>query len=106
MENLEKLLEKNRYKKYHFIEVMNCKGGCVGGGGQPLTAIPKLDEIKNKRADGLYNIDRKRAVRSAHDNKELKMLYKEYLKQPLSETSLKLLHTSYYDKSVLLNDKN
>ena len=106
MENLEKLLEKNRYKKYHFIEVMNCKGGCVGGGGQPLGAIPKLDEIKNKRAEGLYNIDKSRAVRSAHDNKELKQLYKEYLKQPLSEVSLKLLHTSYSDNSNLLNDKN
>ena len=31
---------------------------------------------------------------------------KEYLKQPLSEISLKLLHTSYSDKSNLLNDKN
>ena len=49
MENLEKLLEDNRFKKYHFIEVMNCKGGCVGGGGQPLGMIPKLDEIKKKR---------------------------------------------------------
>ena len=106
LENLEKLLEKNRYKKYHFIEVMNCRGGCVGGGGQPLAAIPKLDEVKNKRAEGLYDIDKKRAVRSAHDNKELKMLYKEYLKHPLSEKSFNLLHTSYTDKSNLLNDKN
>ena len=50
MENLEKLLENNEYKKYHFIEVMNCKGGCIGGGGQPLCAIPKLEEIKKKRS--------------------------------------------------------
>ena len=57
MENLEKLLEKDRYKKYHFIEVMNCKGGCVGGGGQPLNTIPKMDEIKKVRLEGLYNID-------------------------------------------------
>ena len=21
---------------YHFIEVMNCSGGCVNGGGQPI----------------------------------------------------------------------
>ena len=105
MENLEKLLEKDRYKKYHFIEVMNCKGGCVGGGGQPLTAIPKLEQIKEKRSNGLYDIDKKRVVRSAHDNKELKLLYKEYLKQPLSEISLKMLHTSYSDKSNLLSDK-
>ena len=25
-------------KKYHFIEVMNCKGGCVGG---PKAIIPR-----------------------------------------------------------------
>lgn len=24
--------------KYHFIEIMACPGGCIGGGGQPLTA--------------------------------------------------------------------
>lgn len=105
MENLEKLLENDRYKKYHFIEVMNCKGGCVGGGGQPLTAIPKLEQIKEIRSNGLYDIDKKRVIRCAHDNKELKQLYKEFLKQPLSEKSLKLLHTSYTDKSNLLSDK-
>lgn len=26
-------VDKNRY---HFIEVMNCPGGCVNGGGQPV----------------------------------------------------------------------
>ena len=105
MENLEKLLLNDRYKKYHFIEVMNCKGGCVGGGGQPLCQIPKLDQVKKQRADGLYAIDKKRVKRSAHDNNELKILYKEYLKNPLSEKSLSLLHTSYSDKSHLLNNK-
>ncbi|AQW80831.1 [Fe-Fe] hydrogenase large subunit C-terminal domain-containing protein [Campylobacter pinnipediorum] len=25
--------------KYHFIEVMNCPGGCVNGGGQPVQAM-------------------------------------------------------------------
>lgn len=105
LENLEKLLENDRYKKYHFIEVMNCKGGCVGGGGQPLCAIPKMDEVKQKRSGGLYNIDKNRVVRGAHDNNELKVLYKEFLQRPLSEKSIELLHTSYSDKSHLLNDK-
>lgn len=105
MKNLEKLLENDFYKKFHFIEVMNCKGGCVGGGGQPLCQIPKMDDIKKQRADGLYNIDKKRAIRCAHDNKELKTLYKDYLEKPLSERSIKLLHTSFSDKSSLLNDK-
>ncbi len=105
MENLEKLLENDKYKQFHFIEVMNCKGGCVGGGGQPLGQIPKMDEIKQKRSEGLFNIDKQRVKRCAHDNSELKELYREYLKNPLSETSLRLLHTSYSDKSNLLGDK-
>ena len=25
-----------RFKDYHFIEIMCCPGGCIGGGGQPL----------------------------------------------------------------------
>ncbi len=102
LENLEELLKNDRYKKYHFIEVMNCKGGCIGGGGQPLCQITQLDKIRELRAEGLYNIDTKRAVRFAHDNKELKLLYKNYLRKPLSEESFKLLHTSYTDKSYLL----
>ena len=105
MENLEKLLENDYYKKFHFIEVMNCKGGCIGGGGQPLCAIPKLDKIREERSKGISSIDVNRAVRCAHDNKELKILYKEFLKKPLSEKSFKLLHTSYSDKSNLLHDK-
>lgn len=102
LENLEELLKNDYYKKFHFIEVMNCKGGCIGGGGQPLCAIPKLDEIKVKRAEGLYKIDQKRTNKFAHNNKELKMLYKNYLTNPLSKESMKLLHTTYTDKSDLL----
>ncbi len=104
LENLEKLLEGYRYKKYHFIEVMNCKGGCVGGGGQPLCPIKDLDNYRQNRSKGLFEIDSKRAVRCSHDNNELKQLYKNYLKKPLSEDSYKLLHTSYSDKSNLLNE--
>lgn len=106
MENLEELLKDNRYKKYHFIEVMNCKGGCIGGGGQPLCPINQLDKYKVDRSNGLYNTDIKKKVRCAHDNTELKLLYKEYLKKPLSEKSLSLLHTSYSDKSDLLENKH
>ena len=105
LENLEELLKDDRYKKYHFIEVMNCKGGCIGGGGQPLCQITQLEKVREQRSKGLYTIDNNRPVRCAHDNKELKILYKNYLKKPLSEDSFKLLHTSYSDKSNLLHDK-
>ena len=105
MENLEAILKDDYYKKFHFIEVMNCKGGCIGGGGQPLCAIPKLEEVKQQRAEGLYRIDQKRANKFAHNNKELKLLYKNYLKNPLGEKSMTLLHTTFIDNSSLLNEK-
>ena len=37
IKELSKVIEKIklREKDYHFVEVMNCEGGCVGGGGQP-----------------------------------------------------------------------
>lgn len=105
MENLEAILKDNYYKKFHFIEVMNCKGGCIGGGGQPLCAIPKIEEIRKQRSEGLYKIDQKRTNKFAHNNKELKVLYKKYLKNPLGEKSMALLHTSFSDKSGLLNEK-
>ena len=105
MENLEAILKDNYYKKFHFIEVMNCKGGCIGGGGQPLCAIPKIEEIREQRSEGLYKIDQKRTNKFAHNNKELKVLYKKYLKNPLGEKSMALLHTSYSDKIGLLNEK-
>ena len=38
MTNIEPFLKEleNGKLDYHFIEVMNCPGGCIGGGGQPL----------------------------------------------------------------------
>lgn len=106
MRSLEELLENDRYKKYHFIEVMNCKGGCIGGGGQPLCSIPALDDVRKKRMMGLYEADKQRQKRCSHDNPEVKELYKKYLKKPNSEISEKLLHTSYSDKSSLLKREN
>lgn len=40
-ENVVPLLEQviNGTSPYHFIEVMNCPGGCVNGGGQPIHAM-------------------------------------------------------------------
>jgi ferredoxin hydrogenase large subunit len=39
--NVEPLLEevKDGKSPYHFIEVMNCPGGCVNGGGQPINPM-------------------------------------------------------------------
>lgn len=104
MKNLEELLKDNKYKKYHFIEVMNCPGGCIGGGGQPLTNVADYEKIRLKRIEGLYNIDNKCEIKCSQDNPNIRKLYTEYLGKPLSEKSEKLLHTSYNDKSNLLGN--
>jgi NADP-reducing hydrogenase subunit HndD len=74
---------------YHFIEVMTCPGGCVGGGGQPSSG----KETIRKRMEGLYLSDSKRVIRRCHDNPVIHKLYKEYFDAPLSEKAEKYLHT-------------
>jgi NADH-quinone oxidoreductase subunit G/[NiFe] hydrogenase diaphorase moiety small subunit/NADP-reducing hydrogenase subunit HndD len=77
---------------YHFIEIMACPGGCIGGGGQP---IPTNEEIRNKRTQAIYEEDMGMPKRKSHENPEIKKIYKEFLKEPLGEVSHHLLHTTY-----------
>jgi len=78
---------------YHFIEVMTCPGGCVGGGGQPL---PVDDERRRLRAQALYRDDSQvQQFRQSHDNPSIKSLYEHFLREPLGEMSHRLLHTHY-----------
>jgi iron-only hydrogenase group A len=98
--NACKLLDEVRKDpgKYHFIEVMGCPGGCVGGGGQPyaqINTIPLDDEALQKRAQALYDLDRGKTIRRSHDNPDVQKLYKEFLQSPLSAVSHKYLHTHY-----------
>jgi NADH-quinone oxidoreductase subunit G/NADP-reducing hydrogenase subunit HndD len=82
----------------HFIEVMTCPGGCVGGGGQPL-GVDR--EAVQKRMKALYKIDSEEMLRQSHHNKWVKRLYDEYLGAPLGERSHHLLHTHYAQRDVL-----
>ncbi|NOZ45376.1 MAG: 2Fe-2S iron-sulfur cluster binding domain-containing protein [Chlorobi bacterium] len=77
---------------YHFIEIMACPGGCIGGGGQP---IPTNAEIRKKRAEAIYAEDEGKAIRKSHENPEIKQIYEEFLKEPLGHKSHELLHTKY-----------
>jgi NADH-quinone oxidoreductase subunit G len=77
---------------YHFIEVMACPGGCVGGGGQPYGVT---DKLRARRAAGLYQDDQSGLWRCAHENPYVQQLYAEFLGEPLGEKSEQLLHTSY-----------
>lgn len=107
--NMVPLLEKLKKEKsleYDFIEVMNCRGGCIGGGGQPLTAINQRDEILTKRMEGLYHQDEKEKIKCSFENPDIKKIYQDFLDSPLSPLAEKLLHTSYEDKSALLKEAN
>ncbi|RLD40306.1 MAG: ferredoxin, partial [Bacteroidetes bacterium] len=77
---------------YHFIEIMACPGGCIGGGGQP---IPTNEAIRKKRAASIYEEDMGMKVRKSHENPEIKKIYADFLKEPLSHVSHNLLHTTY-----------
>ncbi len=81
---------------YHFIEIMGCPGGCLGGGGQP---IPTSPEIRRKRSEAIYREDGLKPIRKSHDNPEVVRLYEEFLKEPLGEVSHKLLHTRYTERN-------
>lgn len=77
---------------------MACPGGCLGGGGQPFPrGIAELMEksIYQKRAEGLYDIDRKKVIRKSHLNPQIIKLYAEFLEKPLGHKSHQLLHTHY-----------
>jgi NADH-quinone oxidoreductase subunit G len=97
--NVEYVLNQIRNAKkegkplpYHFVEVMACPGGCVGGGGQPYGVT---DELRTARAKGLYSDDEAQTVRCSHENPYVQQLYKEFLGKPLSEKAQHLLHTKY-----------
>ena len=92
--NARRLIEAVRKKKvfYHFVEVMACPGGCVGGGGQPIHDGREMAEIRSKN---LYFLDSKNELRFSHENPEIKKVYDEYLEKPISRMAHKLLHTDH-----------
>ena len=97
--NARKLLERVRSGEasYHFIEIMACPGGCIGGGGQP---IGTNTERRLERIDAIYQADRDLPLRKSHDNPEVKQLYEEFLGEPLGHKSHELLHTHYTARGV------
>ena len=88
--NARKLMEQK--DKYHFIEIMACPGGCIGGGGQPIYRDP---DTLRKRTEAIYSADRASKLRRSHENPVVKQIYKEMLGAPLSEKAEELLHTHY-----------
>ena len=87
------MLLKGELADFHFIEIMGCPGGCIGGGGQP---IPTTEEIRMLRAKAIYEEDASSPVRKSHENPRIKYIYEKFLTDgPCGKLSHKLLHTHY-----------
>lgn len=100
LSNVKPLLEQIQEgtSPYHFIEVMACEGGCIGGGGNEPKTMKKVRE----RQRAIYEEDKKLPLRKSHENPYVKALYEDYLKEPLSAEAHRLLHTKYYSRRDLL----
>jgi len=97
--NTRRLLEhiKANGPVYHFVEVMTCPGGCIGGGGQPRFTD---DSVRLKRISAIYSEDESKSLRKSHENPDVQTLYAEYLGKPLGTKSHHLLHTHYKAKEL------
>ena len=95
--NANKIMKMTQEGKspYHFVEIMACPGGCIGGGGQP---IPTNLMIREKRMKAIYAEDVHMVLRKSHENPDVIAIYKEFLEKPNSHKSHELLHTHYVER--------
>lgn len=102
--NAKSLIEKLELGEvsYDFIEVMTCRGGCIGGGGQPKDTKWQGDALREKRIEGLYKEDEQMDLRLSHKNPDVIAVYQEFYNIPLSPLAEKMLHTVYHSKKYML----
>ena len=100
--NLRKFIERMRAENIHydFIEVMACRGGCIGGGGQPRVKLPMADKAREARIASLYTRDAEVTVKAACDNPDIQKLYAEFFDgKPMSHKAHHMLHTTFVNRS-------
>ncbi|MCL2522643.1 MAG: NADH-dependent [FeFe] hydrogenase, group A6 [Erysipelotrichales bacterium] len=90
------ILKKGK-KKFHFVELMGCTGGCVNGGGQPVVTAEEYSkfDVRALRAKALYDNDMSLKIRKSHLNPSIQKAYKEFLGEPCGKKSHELLHTKF-----------
>lgn len=122
--NARQLCEEIKAGKadFHFLEVMACPGGCISGGGQPKTAVPPQDWVREARTATMYSHDAsgvingaaagagqmetaKGSLRLSHENPQITEIYADFLEKPLSHLAHDLCHTHYEDRSGSLTRK-
>ncbi len=78
--------------EYDFIEVMACPGGCIGGAGQPVSFD---DDIRHRRTEALYAVDKSLQVHHSQDNPYVQACYRDTLGDVGGHESHRFLHTEY-----------
>jgi iron-only hydrogenase group A len=101
-------IKQGKRPELHFLEVMACPGGCIGGGGQARESVPPTDRVRMARINSIYAADEAmdKANRVSYKNKEIATLYKEFLGEPLSEMSEMILHATFIDRSKSVHPKD
>ncbi len=97
--NARKILDKIKSGEanYHFVEIMTCPGGCIGGGGQPRLTDKS---IRQKRFDVIKTEDEGKKYRKSHENPSISLIYKDFLETPNSHKAHELLHTTYIKRGI------
>ena len=97
LKNAKSVLELIKAGKadYHFVEIMCCPGGCIGGGGQPR---PTTNAVRELRIAGIYSADERMTIRKSHKNPAVTQLYADFLGEPNGHKSHELLHTTYFNR--------
>lgn len=80
---------------YDFVEVMACPGGCIGGGGQPVS---RESDVRQLRTRGLYEADKMLQLHKPQDNHYVQDCYACALGEVGGETAHHLLHTGYQSR--------
>lgn len=81
-----------------FIEVLACPGGCISGGGQPIT---KNKEAVKARLKTLYDIDEKESIKVSYKNPAVKELLEKYGGKE-NDSFREKFQTTYFKRDVLL----
>ncbi len=95
--NANRLVDRIRKGEatYHFVEVMSCPGGCIGGGGQPRMTT---QAVRKARIEAIFREDQGKQMRKSHENPQVRQAYEAFFQTPNSDLSHRFLHTQYFGR--------
>ena len=100
LKNARKVMDLVRAGKadYHFIEIMACPGGCIGGGGNAYRNWAKV----GKRFEAIYEVDRSLPIRKSHENPAITEFYRKLETTPGEGIAHEFFHTRYFARNELV----